>query len=103
MEIITCYIHKKLSCLPFTIFRASAHWTLFTIELLGIMVLNSVNLAVISNYITQCEMIIFYVKGVTLRLEEKSMDLMAAMKVCEKTFIDNIVTVCDYRFDFDWI
>ncbi|XP_041358803.1 uncharacterized protein LOC121375421 [Gigantopelta aegis] len=56
------------------------HWVLFAIELLGRMVLNSVILAVVVNYGTQCEMILFYVMGIALRLQEKSTDLKTAMK-----------------------
>ena len=54
---------------------------LFCIELLGIMVLNSVSLAVVANYVTQCEMMLFYIRGLALRLQEKSSDLRIAMKV----------------------
>ena len=50
-------------------------------ELFGLMILNSVHVAVVTNYFTQCEMILFYVKGITLRLQEKSTDLKTAMKV----------------------
>ncbi|XP_071165662.1 uncharacterized protein [Mytilus edulis] len=56
------------------------HWVLFCIELLGIMVLNSVSLAVVANYVTQCEMMLFYIRGLALRLQEKSSDLRIAMK-----------------------
>ena len=55
-------------------------------ELFGLLVLNSVLVAVVTNYYTQCEMILFYVKGVTLRLQEKSTDLKTAMKVCEQYY-----------------
>ncbi|OWF55327.1 uncharacterized protein LOC110461386 [Mizuhopecten yessoensis] len=57
-----------------------AHWVLFIVELLGIMVLNSVSLAVIANYVTQCEMTLFYIRGLALRLQEKSTEIKAAMK-----------------------
>jgi len=57
------------------------HWFLFAIELCGIMVINSIFLAVVTNYYTQCEMILFYVKGINVRLQEKSTDLKTAMKV----------------------
>ncbi|XP_071085706.1 uncharacterized protein [Haliotis cracherodii] len=56
------------------------HWILFVFELVGRMVLNAVNLAVVVNYATQCEMILFFVRGLTLRLQEKSTDLRTAMK-----------------------
>lgn len=58
----------------------TVHWVLFSIELLGILVLNSVTLAVIANYVTHCEMVLFYLKGLALRLQEKSTELKAAMK-----------------------
>ncbi|KAL3847968.1 hypothetical protein ACJMK2_018856 [Sinanodonta woodiana] len=64
----------------FVIIGPNIHWLLFSIEMLGILILNSVTVAVVANYITQCEMILFYVKGVSLRLQEKSTDLKAAMK-----------------------
>ncbi|KAK3583643.1 hypothetical protein CHS0354_021379 [Potamilus streckersoni] len=64
----------------FVIVGPNIHWLLFSIEMLGILILNSVTVAVVANYITQCEMILFYVKGVTVRLQEKSTDLKAAMK-----------------------
>lgn len=58
----------------------TVHWVLFCIELLGILVLNSVSLAVVANYVTQCEMMLFYIRGLALRLQEKSSDLRNAMK-----------------------
>ncbi|XP_056005293.1 uncharacterized protein LOC125659305 isoform X2 [Ostrea edulis] len=58
----------------------TVHWVLFSIELLGILILNSVTLAVIANYVTHCEMALFYLKGLALRLQEKSSELKAAMK-----------------------
>lgn len=56
------------------------HYFLFAIELYGILIINSVILAVVTNYYTQCEMILFYVKGLVFRLQEKSDDLKSAMK-----------------------
>ncbi|XP_013403742.1 uncharacterized protein LOC106169005 [Lingula anatina] len=55
-------------------------WILFGIELVGIIIVNSVNLAVIINFATQCEMLIFFIKGISTKLQEKSMDLKSAMK-----------------------
>ncbi|XP_046577481.1 uncharacterized protein LOC124285315 [Haliotis rubra] len=60
--------------------KRECHWILFVFELVGRMVLNAVNLAVVVNYATQCEMILFFVRGLTLRLQEKSTDLRTAMK-----------------------
>lgn len=59
----------------------TVQWVLFGIMFLGIMLFNSVNLAVVVNYVTQCEMILFYVRGIALRLQEKSTDMRTAMKV----------------------
>ncbi|KAH9509401.1 hypothetical protein Btru_045800 [Bulinus truncatus] len=59
---------------------ASGYWILFSVELMGRTVFNSVILAIVMNYATQCEMIKFYVRGLGLRLQEKSTDLKTAMK-----------------------
>ncbi|KAL4220209.1 hypothetical protein ACF0H5_020617 [Mactra antiquata] len=56
------------------------HWVLFGVELFGILIVNSIFVAVVTNYFTQCEMILFYVKGIAFRLQEKSVDLKTAMK-----------------------
>ncbi|XP_013067519.2 uncharacterized protein LOC106055683 isoform X2 [Biomphalaria glabrata] len=58
----------------------SGYWVLFSVELMGRTVFNSVILAIVMNYATQCEMIKFYVRGLGLRLQEKSTDLKTAMK-----------------------
>ncbi|CAG5125668.1 unnamed protein product [Candidula unifasciata] len=57
-----------------------SYWILFSLELLGRTLFNSVILAIMMNYGTQCEMIKFYVRGLGMRLQEKSTDLKAAMK-----------------------
>ncbi|XP_025078975.1 uncharacterized protein LOC112555045 isoform X2 [Pomacea canaliculata] len=56
------------------------NWTTFAIELVGRVILNSVILAVVMNYSMQCEMVMFYLRGLTLRLQEKSTDIKTAMK-----------------------
>ncbi|ESO86344.1 hypothetical protein LOTGIDRAFT_235407 [Lottia gigantea] len=56
------------------------YWTMFAIELYGRMVMNAVILAVVVNYVTQCEMILFFVRGICLRLQEKSTEIRIAMK-----------------------
>ena len=45
------------------------------------MIVNSIYLAVVINYATQCEMIIFYIDEVRTRLEEKSITIKEAMQV----------------------
>ncbi|CAH1781983.1 unnamed protein product [Owenia fusiformis] len=56
------------------------HWSLFGVDLLGTMLLNSVNVAIVMNYGTQCETLVFYIKGISTRIQEKSVDLRYAMK-----------------------
>lgn len=73
-------MYRPLSCIS-SAFSMVFHWTTFAIELLGRVVFNSVLLAVVVNYVTQCEMVMFYVKGLTLRLQEKSADIKTAFKV----------------------
>lgn len=72
------------------VFSPALHWFLFSVELFGILIVNSIFVAVVTNYYTQCEMILFYVKGVAFKLQEKSIDLKTAMKV------NNYVYTCLY-------
>ncbi|XP_078612280.1 uncharacterized protein LOC144882399 isoform X1 [Branchiostoma floridae x Branchiostoma japonicum] len=55
------------------------HIMLICLQMLGALVTNAVNYAVVVNYTTQCEMIIYYMKGIFRRLQEKSTDLKLAM------------------------
>ena len=68
-------------CHDLFVFRPTLHWFLFSIELFGILIVNSIFIAVVTNYYTQCELILFYVKGVAFKLQEKSIELKNAMKV----------------------
>lgn len=58
-------------------------WTelLFGIQLAGFLVVYLVQVAVVVNYATQCELLIAYIKGIAVRLREKSTDLRVAMHV----------------------
>jgi hypothetical protein len=56
-------------------------WASIVLEAVSLIIMNSVFLAVVINHATQCEMIIFYVKEVKTRLEEKSITLKEAMQV----------------------
>lgn len=53
----------------------------FKVDLIALIIVNSVYLAVVINYATQCEMIIFYIDEVRTRLEEKSVTIKEAMQV----------------------
>ena len=56
-------------------------WLFIVLQVVSLVVTNSVYLAVIINHSTQCEMIIFYVNEIRARLEEKSIPLKDAMQV----------------------
>ena len=45
------------------------------IEVIALIIVNSIYLAVVINHATQCEMIIFYVNEIRTRLEEKSVTI----------------------------
>jgi hypothetical protein len=60
------------------------------IEVIALVIVNSVYLAVVINHATQCEMIIFYVNEIRTRLEEKSITLKEAMQV-NHTFSSDIL------------
>ena len=67
--------------------RPTLHWFLFSIELIGQSIVNSIFVAVVTNYYTQCQMILFYVKTIAFKLQEKSVTLKTAMKVnCSQLF-----------------
>jgi len=44
------------------------------------MVKNCIHLAVAINFVSHCEMVVFYCKAIRTRLEEKSLQLLEAMK-----------------------
>ncbi|KAK3761439.1 hypothetical protein RRG08_001347, partial [Elysia crispata] len=85
----------------FTNVPRGSEMILFVLEVLGRTVFNAVILAIMMNFVTQCEMIKFYVKGLVMRLQEKSTDLKTAMKVCiEVDFPFGVGNgaFCDFRF-----
>ncbi|XP_054718697.1 uncharacterized protein LOC129228084 [Uloborus diversus] len=49
------------------------------IKFVGMILVHAVNVAVVINYCVQCETLILYIKGVCLRLHEKSMEIKSAM------------------------
>ena len=52
-----------------------------SLMVLGRLVENCVSIAIVLNYGTQCQLLIYYLKDITLRLEEKTADLNLVMKV----------------------
>ena len=54
------------------------------IQASGLIIMNSIYLAITINHSTQCELIIFYINEVQTRLEEKSISLRDAMQVKNK-------------------
>ncbi|KAI8510426.1 hypothetical protein Bbelb_113420 [Branchiostoma belcheri] len=64
------------------------HIMLICLQMLGALVTNAVNYAVVVNYTTQCEMIIYYMKGIFRRLQEKSTDLKLAMHWLEQSTVN---------------
>ncbi|XP_065294184.1 uncharacterized protein [Dermacentor albipictus] len=63
-------------------FSKLAEWktmVLITIRILGQLAMTLVEMAVVLNYCTQCEMIIIYLRGVALRLREKRITIREGM------------------------
>ncbi|XP_070539286.1 uncharacterized protein [Ptychodera flava] len=56
------------------------HYVILAVQMIGILVLNSVNTAVVINYATQCEMLIYYISAIDTRLKEKTADLRVVMQ-----------------------
>ncbi|CAF0730819.1 unnamed protein product [Rotaria sp. Silwood1] len=55
-------------------------YILFTIDIICLLISNCIHMAVAMNYVCHCEMILFYSKAIRIRLEEKSIHLLEAMK-----------------------
>ena len=62
---------------------------------LGDVVETCVTVVTIVNYCAQCELLIFYLREIGLRMEEKTKDLSIIMKVCASTsrFTTTLVSV----------
>lgn len=45
-----------------------------------LLVSNCIHLAIVMNFVTHCEMVVFYCKAIRTHLEEKSIHLLEAMK-----------------------
>lgn len=56
-------------------------WVFLILQAIGLVLMNSIYLAVVINYATQCELLIFFVNELRTRLEEKSITLKDAMQV----------------------
>ncbi|XP_074657791.1 uncharacterized protein LOC141910844 isoform X3 [Tubulanus polymorphus] len=56
------------------------NWIMFCIQMLAEIMISSVALAVTLNYVTQCEIIIFYIQGIHMKILDRSSDLKAIMK-----------------------
>ena len=56
-------------------------WIFLILQAIGLVLMNSIYLAVVINYATQCELLIFFVNELRTRLEEKSITLKDAMQV----------------------
>ncbi|XP_064639418.1 uncharacterized protein LOC135494975 isoform X2 [Lineus longissimus] len=58
----------------------SQFWIMFGFQILGILLTSSISLAVVVNYGSQCEILIFFINGIQLRIQEKTGDLKSMMK-----------------------
>ena len=50
-------------------------------ELIGHLIINAVFAAIVINYVTQCQLLICYVRAVLLSMAERSVDMNTLMKV----------------------
>lgn len=53
--------------------------SLIILRFLGLIITQGVNIAVIVNYCTQCEMLVMHIRGICLHLHEKTLDIKSAM------------------------
>jgi hypothetical protein len=55
-------------------------FSLFILDIACLLVSNCIHLAIVMNFVSHCELVIFYCKSIRTRLEEKSLLLNEAMK-----------------------
>jgi hypothetical protein len=79
LAISTHILYRAVYGIELELFRQS--WILISLQAIALVISNSVYLAVVINFATQCEMIIFYVQEIRTRLEEKSITLKEGMQV----------------------
>ncbi|CAF2416083.1 unnamed protein product [Rotaria sp. Silwood2] len=60
--------------------RKSVRYSLFVLDIVCLLISNCIHLAVVINFVSHCEMVVFYCKSIRTRLEEKSIHLLEAMK-----------------------
>ncbi|KAJ7330667.1 hypothetical protein OS493_022282 [Desmophyllum pertusum] len=78
--ILFCYAFSLNSVTGFKDTRPSAQWTAVSLMVLGKIVELCVSVVTIVNYCAQCELLIFYLREIGLRMEEKTKDLNIIMK-----------------------
>jgi hypothetical protein len=61
-------------------FRKSERYILFILDIVCLLISNCIHLAIVMDFASHCEMVVFYCKGIRTRLEEKSVQLSEAMK-----------------------
>ncbi len=79
LAISTHILYRAVYGIELEMFKQS--WIFISLQAISLVISFSVYLAVVINFATQCEMIIFYVQEIRLRLEEKSITLKEAMQV----------------------
>ncbi len=70
----------QLIKISFFLFRDSVKYSLFILDIICLLVSNCIHLAIVMNFVSHCEMVVFYCKTIRTRLEEKSIHLLEAMK-----------------------
>ncbi|CAF3176894.1 unnamed protein product [Rotaria socialis] len=58
----------------------SVRYSLFILDIVCLLISNCIHLTIVINFVTHCEMVVFYSKSIRTRLEEKSIHLLEAMK-----------------------
>ena len=65
-------------------------YVLLVFMLIGFLGMDMVYVAVAANYGAQCELLIFLIRGLNERIEEKSISLQQAMRVCTHKLIQTL-------------
>ncbi|XP_023209572.1 uncharacterized protein LOC111612574 isoform X1 [Centruroides sculpturatus] len=82
LEILYSFAFESLSSSfiqHLNIENESVRYILIILRFLGLILTQGVNVAVIINYCTQCEMLVMHIRGICLHLHEKTLDIKNAM------------------------
>uniref|UniRef100_A0A0L8GW10 Uncharacterized protein n=1 Tax=Octopus bimaculoides TaxID=37653 RepID=A0A0L8GW10_OCTBM len=80
LQILYFWIYRSHIFITTESLSSATIWSLVVLEVIGVFMINTVSLAAVCNYVIQCEAIILFVRGISLRFLDSGQDLPKGMK-----------------------